>query len=55
MMRTYPDWQPVDQGQQDDRGYATVPGNAGAISRIETLGGKVTSLTLQLLHQGCYE
>jgi len=55
LMRTYPDWQPVDEGQQNDRGYAKVPGNAGAIWRIVTSGGKVTSLALQLRNQGCYE
>ncbi|WP_433078723.1 hypothetical protein ACQP1P_38170 [Dactylosporangium sp. CA-052675] len=55
LMRTYPDWQPVDLGQRDDRGYAKVPGNANAVWRIETSDGKVASLALQLRHQGCYE
>ncbi|WP_433609034.1 hypothetical protein ACQP2P_37175 [Dactylosporangium sp. CA-139114] len=55
LMRTYPDWQPVDLGQRDDRGYAKVPGNANAVWRIATSDGKVASLALQLRHQGCYE
>jgi hypothetical protein len=54
----YPDFTFADGGtiyELDGRGYAKVRGNAKAVYRITTSEGKVDSLTLQSVDQGCYE
>lgn len=53
--RIYPSWKIVsDEGTQDGRGYADVPGGQ-AVYRIVTEDGKVSQLALQLKNQDCYE
>lgn len=57
MRKAYPDWTNATEEDPaaEGRGYAAVPGNSKATYRIETLGGKVIQLTLQLKTQACYE
>ncbi|MEV6842322.1 hypothetical protein [Actinoplanes sp. NPDC051411] len=57
MLKAYPDWRPVAEQDPnaDGRGLPKVPGNSGAVYRIVTYKGKVVQLTLQLVHQDCYE
>jgi hypothetical protein len=57
MLKAYPDWEIAygDDSTELTRGHASVPGNSKATYRMETVGGKVTQLTLQLTNQFCYE
>ncbi|NUR31299.1 MAG: hypothetical protein HOV83_36555 [Catenulispora sp.] len=52
--RVYPSW--VGSGDHNDgHGLVAVPGNDDAYYRIDVVGGKVDSVTLQLRHQDCYD
>ncbi|MEU4240920.1 hypothetical protein [Actinoplanes sp. NPDC026619] len=55
VLAAYPDYSNIDEGQTEGRGYASVPGNSGAVYRIEIEKGKVTEFTLQSRKQDCYE
>jgi hypothetical protein len=56
LRRAYPGWKSATgDGDEDARGYAAVPGNSKAQYRIETRSSKVSSVTLQLVAQNCYE
>ncbi|MEU5783969.1 hypothetical protein [Micromonospora lupini] len=55
MLRIYPAWKAADGDAANGRGSAKTPGNDKAVYRIATRNGKVTSLTLQLRNQDCYE
>ncbi|GAA2626442.1 hypothetical protein [Paractinoplanes durhamensis] len=55
VLKAYPDYSNVDEGQTEGRGYAAVPGNSGATYRIEIKDGRVSHFTLQSTKQDCYE
>lgn len=60
MKKAYPSWKDVTgqsdaQARKAGRGLVPVPGNADAVYRIATSDGKVASVTLQFVHQDCYE
>ena len=60
LKKAYPEWMDVTAGgsnssDHDGRGLVKVPGSAAAGYRIEVHNNKVSSLTLQLRKQDCYE
>ncbi|MEV4620128.1 hypothetical protein AB0J74_15650 [Asanoa sp. NPDC049573] len=53
MRRAYPNWKSIENGSNNGRGYAKV--SDLATYRIVVANDKVASLTLQHVHQDCYE
>ena len=54
--KAYPNYSSIEEGTLEGRGYTgALPGNSNTQYRVDILNGKVRSLTLQHVHQDCYE
>lgn len=55
LVAAYPEWEPLEPGPTEGRGWVDVPGNPEAHYRIVVNEGRIVELSLDSNQQDCYE